>query len=75
MAAFNFFGRLVALLRPEEKANKLILQEIDFNIIPLILHLNDESHAVRQSCRNSLETIAQILEIRELMAVLGVAMI
>ena len=47
MAAFNFFGRLCSMLGPEEIENNYIIYEINFNLIPLILHLNDEKPSVR----------------------------
>lgn len=70
MGAFNLFGKMAALITQENENFIRLIESLHFHMISLILHINDENQAVKQACINSLNTLASLLELPELKALI-----
>jgi subtilase family serine protease len=66
MGAFNLLGKIANLVEKQDSNIRSIVDNLHFSIISLILHINDESQAVKQACVSSLSNLAQLLEISSL---------
>lgn len=66
MGAFNLFGKIANRIEINDDHYNDILTHIHYNLISLILHINDENSAVKQSCLNSLSSVSKLLNLDEL---------
>lgn len=66
MGAFNLLGKLAVLINEENEHYDQIIESVHFQLISLILHINDENQAVKQACINSLNNVANILMLNDL---------
>jgi hypothetical protein len=67
VGSFNLVGTLFKVVTTKApQARGGIMEELHFNLISIILHLNDENGVVRQACANSLKEISNIIEIPEI---------
>eukprot|EP00828_Plagiopyla_frontata_P048066 TRINITY_DN9099_c0_g1_i1.p1 TRINITY_DN9099_c0_g1~~TRINITY_DN9099_c0_g1_i1.p1 ORF type:complete len:424 (+),score=76.50 TRINITY_DN9099_c0_g1_i1:799-2070(+) len=72
MGAFNLFGKVCSLVIPENENIQEIHQNIHYFLISLLLHITDESSAVKSSCLNALIQISSLLELQELTKLLEI---
>ena len=66
MGAFNLLGKMAGLITQENENCNRLIESLHFHIISLILHINDENPAVKQSCINSLNNLATLLDLQQL---------
>ena len=66
MGAFNLFGKIASLIQNENANISNLIENIHYNMISVILHINDESQAVRKTCINCLTNICILFDINRI---------
>lgn len=66
MGAFNLLGKIANLLTLQQENSNKIVETLHFQVISLVLHINDENQAVKQASINSLNSLASLFNLNEL---------